>query len=538
MSDTQDQQTIEDAASQTGETTAIAEYTTTAAELARLEFRMKDVAYDLTTVKGMEVAKKDRAELRTLRTSLDRKRLELNEEDQARIKARNDEAKRLTKRISALEDPIDEQIKAEEARKETEKIERQRREAARVQALRTRIETMSGVAVRAVGKSSEYVREKIALVSAMTTDDFEEMTPVAVNTKADTLEKLNELLVAAEAHEKAIADLAEANARAAAQQAEAERLQREADARRLADERRQREEIEAQEEQQRAQRAAEAHRRQRNDFITGLVMSSVGEPSVKIRQHLRELEAYGAANNDDTIFFEAVHKLTLMATSAESTERMLAEQNRREAAERAEQERAEAAARQKRQNAMSEIEGIRQQVMIATLGRRGVREGGTLQCARDTLAETEAWPIDARFGDLVGVAQATKDAAVAAIKEIVAAGEERERQQAAEAQAAEQSRLAAEKTQRELQAQRDALDALQKAAPMMWHLLAETMLWLDKVTGKQAEAAQALRAKILTAVGSLEPPRRVDLPNGGYFAEDGTMMNADGTRSIFDDVDQ
>ncbi len=32
--------------------------------------------------------------------------------------------------------------------------------------------------------------------------------------------------------------------------------------------------------------------------------------------------------------------------------------------------------------------------------------------------------------------------------------------------------------------------------------------------------------------------RAVPLQGGQYYAEDGTLMNADGTRSVFDDVDQ
>ncbi|WP_369650163.1 MULTISPECIES: YqaJ viral recombinase family protein [unclassified Variovorax] len=70
--------------------------------------------------------------------------------------------------------------------------------------------------------------------------------------------------------------------------------------------------------------------------------------------------------------------------------------------------------------AMSEIQGIQQQVMIATLGRAGVRVGGTIECVRETLAETEAWPIDAeRFGTLAGMAQQAKETAVAEIRALL-----------------------------------------------------------------------------------------------------------------------
>lgn len=76
--------------------------------------------------------------------------------------------------------------------------------------------------------------------------------------------------------------------------------------------------------------------------------------------------------------------------------------------------------------AMSEIQGIQQQVMIATLGRAGVRAGGTIECIRETLAETEAWPIDAeRFGSLAGMGQQAKDTAVSEIRALLAKAEMR-----------------------------------------------------------------------------------------------------------------
>ncbi|MDR6886097.1 MULTISPECIES: YqaJ viral recombinase family protein [Variovorax] len=75
--------------------------------------------------------------------------------------------------------------------------------------------------------------------------------------------------------------------------------------------------------------------------------------------------------------------------------------------------------------ASSEIQGIQQQVMIATLGR-GNRVGGTIECIRDTLAETEAWPIDAeRFGALAGMAQQAKETAVAEIRALLSKAEQR-----------------------------------------------------------------------------------------------------------------
>lgn len=113
---------------------------------------------------------------------------------------------------------------------------------------------------------------------------------------------------------------------------------------------------------------------------------------------------------------------------ARQREVLAAEQRRQEAERerirREEQERADQEAANTNRMRMSEISGIQQQVMIATLGRAGVRKGGTIQCIRETLAETEAWPIEeSNFGPLTSMAQAAKDKAVAEIRDLLTAAE-------------------------------------------------------------------------------------------------------------------
>lgn len=450
MTEQTNQTTIEDAGAVGGFSTEVAEYTETAAALARLEFRMKDVVHDVTTTKGMDAAKKDVAELRTLRTSLDKKRLELNEDDQARIKRRNDEAKRITARIEELEDPIKEQIKVEVQRKEDEKIARAQREKDRQDALRTRIDTMAGLALRSVGKPSAYIAEKIALLDGMTTDDFEEMTPVAVNTKADTLAKLRELLAAAESHEQAVAELAESRRREEAQRAENERLEREAQERRDRQEREERERREAEEAAERgrqakarqeedARRAVEEKARARTAYINELVLDSVGQDVATIERNLAALYDVPktAGTEVDTELVNAERRLTALMAERVNADRVAAEAAQREADRLAEEKRQrEAAEAEQRAQAQRELE------------EREARE----------LAERQ----------------------------------ERE---------AEQQRL--ERIRRENEAARTALE---KAAPRMQELLAQTTLFLRTITkGPHAGAAKELHDEIMTTCGDLRP---------------------------------
>lgn len=142
----------------------------------------------------------------------------------------------------------------------------------------------------------------------------------------------------------------------------------------------------------------------------------------------------------------------LRVEAEEKARREREETIRREAAEKATRDAEEKAKRerQQHQDALSEISGIQQQVIIAQSGRLGVRQGGTIQCIKDTLAETEAWPIDERFGSLVGAAENAKHQAITQIKQLLINAEAIQKQQEEadrirrEAEAKEATRLAEE----------------------------------------------------------------------------------------------
>jgi myosin heavy subunit len=96
--------------------TQIAEYSKTAAALAELHSIYHNAVYDVTTTKGMKEAKEGRAELRTLRTDLEKMRVSIKAPALERCRLIDAEAKEITAKIASLEDPIDAQIKAEENR--------------------------------------------------------------------------------------------------------------------------------------------------------------------------------------------------------------------------------------------------------------------------------------------------------------------------------------------------------------------------------------------------------------------------------------
>ncbi|WP_277967079.1 coiled-coil domain-containing protein [Pantoea trifolii] len=107
------------------------------------------------------------------------------------------------------------------------------------------------------------------------------------------------------------------------------------------------------------------------------------------------------------------------------------EEIKRQAVEqaRAESEQQQQRERQQHLDALSEISGIQHQVIIAQSGRSGVRKGGTIECIRETLAETDAWHIDERFGALQETAEKVKKQAVEQIKQMLGSAELIQKQQ-------------------------------------------------------------------------------------------------------------
>jgi len=196
---------------------AVAEYTKTAQALAELRKRLTGKTYALQTVAGDKEARADRLELVRLRTALENKRKELKAPALERSRLIDAEAKRIEGEILALEGPIDRQIKADEARREEERVARAAAEAARVAALRKRIDYLRGIATRAAGQPAAEIAAKIAMVEGITIgQDFLEFQAEAQDVHAQLLAQLRDMHTATVAQE----------AEAARVKAESERLAR------------------------------------------------------------------------------------------------------------------------------------------------------------------------------------------------------------------------------------------------------------------------------------------------------------------------
>lgn len=232
--------------------TEIAEYSPTAAALAELRNRLANVAYDVTTTKGMEVAKRDRAEVRGLRTSLEKMRQDIKAPALERCRLIDAEAKRITADLLELETPIDEQIKAEEQRKEAEKQARIQAEFGRVQAIQDAIAELHMEAA-VTGKPSAFIAERLEAIKALALDPlvYQEMMAQAEQARAMVVGKLETALNAQKFAEAEAAKLA-------AERAELEQLRAAAAEQKRKDDAAAKAAREAEEERAAAERAKQA----------------------------------------------------------------------------------------------------------------------------------------------------------------------------------------------------------------------------------------------------------------------------------------
>jgi hypothetical protein len=222
---------------------ALIEYNPTEAALADLRRRFGNVVFDISTTKGNKEARAARKELVGLRANLEAKRKALKAPAIERSRLIDAEAARIKCEIEALEEPIDAQIKADEARQETERQAKAEKSAQRIAGHQAALDALRGIAVRSVGDTAEELAKTIEMLDATEISaDWEEFQPLAQRAKdygIATLRGLQEKAAAVEAEvvriaagRAELAELAAAQAkrdREAAEQSAALKRQQEAE---------------------------------------------------------------------------------------------------------------------------------------------------------------------------------------------------------------------------------------------------------------------------------------------------------------------
>ena len=205
---------------------AIVKYSRTEHALAILREKYKDAKYDLTTTAGDKAARAARLELKTLRTDLEKKRTELKAPALLFGKTIDSEAARLTAEIQALETPIDAQIKADEKRREDERIAKEQAEAARRKVHTDGIAKIAGYVEQAADLPAARIAAGITYLEGVNLADFDDYLAAATATRDRTVAALRALHAKAVAREEEAARLEAERieqARIAAEQAETAR---------------------------------------------------------------------------------------------------------------------------------------------------------------------------------------------------------------------------------------------------------------------------------------------------------------------------
>lgn len=265
----------------------------------------KDLAIDVTTAKGMREAVTARAAWRDPRIATEKARKAAKAPVLELGRAIDAKAAELTNRLLEGESNYDEQIKAEEARKEREREEKAQAEARRIATLQDRVNELRGaIPVCARATAAEILEHISDLVKvAVDAATFQEFQSTAEAAKAETLATLRRMHDDAQAREAEAARIAaerEELARLRADQEAREKTERErmaaeqrAEADRLAEQRRQLEEqqraILAQ--QQRVEAEAAAARRKADEEAAATRRAADEQARLEREEQARQLAA-------------------------------------------------------------------------------------------------------------------------------------------------------------------------------------------------------------------------------------------------------
>lgn len=307
---------------------AIVEFNAVQKGLAELRHELAGVQFDVTTTAGDKAARAARARCVSIRTSADAAYEGWNKPMLAKQREMRAILAKIKDEVKAVEEPIDAQIKAEEARKAEIRAAKEAAELARQQAIQSRINAISQYPVQAAGKSAADIAALLAAVAELpiTTELYEHRAGEAMALQADTVAKLEQMHSAALAQEQEAARLAKERAELEEQQ---RRLQAERDAENA------RQEAARAEQARKDAEAAAALKRQQDEAAAALRAQQ--EEIDRQRREFEEQQVAARRAEQERAEAEAraqQEKEAAARAEAEAAEReRLAEQARREEAE-------------------------------------------------------------------------------------------------------------------------------------------------------------------------------------------------------------
>lgn len=338
------------------------DFSETEKALIEAEHRFKDVVHDVTTTRGLKAAKADIGELRTMRTTTDKKRLEAGRVLLAEKAKIDDQAKAIIGRITALEEPLKLQVEAEEARKEAERLAELEKERVRVETITAKINDFRELTGKVAGWPSGRIQAELSRISELHIfdDEYQEYTAQAIDAHDACVARLSQMLADAQGREAEAERVRKLEEQAKAQQEELERLREQAA---QAEVQRQREqaqrEAEAAEHERQAQAAEtlrKANIQARIQEISMIATSDWRIGTEALKDRLDELEVLDPALGN-FLFDEFGRQASVTYTAAhDSITGAIAEAERQEAIaakDRAEQQSRAEEAEQQRQDALN-----------------------------------------------------------------------------------------------------------------------------------------------------------------------------------------
>jgi hypothetical protein len=221
----------------------LVKYSVTDSEIAKIKERFDGLK--VTDKETYEIARKGISEVRTLRTTVEKKRKELKADALAYGRAVDGEAKRITALLVEIEEPlkaeknrVDEEKRLEKERKEREAKEK---EEARVNAIQGKIDCIRNLGKLRAGMDRDEMKANLKSLqdTEIKEDDLQEFAPEAISAKEAAIESMNDAILLDEERERKELELAKAQAEREAEEArlaaerqklEAERAEAEAKA--------------------------------------------------------------------------------------------------------------------------------------------------------------------------------------------------------------------------------------------------------------------------------------------------------------------
>jgi colicin import membrane protein len=216
---------------------AIDEYRPIEAGLALLRQKYEGAVFDIGSAKGLDDARKARAEIREPRYECEKIRKRLKAPALEYSRRIDTEAARITAELEKIEAPIDFVIKREEQAIEARREEKRKAEMERLARLNEMVAEVRGWPLLAVELSAQEMRALCARCEGISLDTFpQEIRDEIGQAKDDACRKLREMLAAQEAWEQEEEERREQADRQREEQAKW-REQQAAEARRLREER-------------------------------------------------------------------------------------------------------------------------------------------------------------------------------------------------------------------------------------------------------------------------------------------------------------